>query len=968
MKKYFHNKKKSVSLYAAELNAPNQAKRVKEMEIGLKFRSGLSLFCKKSSVKIQALLFCLLSVCFFVSAPVSAFEDLPRSVEVLRPAMVVINAYNKQGQVIGVGSGFFINEDGYILTDRRLCVDASTVEAQTYAGDTYTELRVVAEDTTCDLLLLAIEEPLDHTAYIPLTDFILNYEEKVYLLGGPLPVAETVFSRTIGGISSTPVLGKYGWIGDRFSFWLSGGAVMNARGELVGVIQLSDLEKGMENLIIPAVKIGEAIKASVKGGQSETLTAWRQRVKQSQGSSINYSELIFCFHLGRYEQALSLLEMLRRAGQDDLDTLFLHGYALQNLERYNEGIELYKKVLEQDPDSHNTLFYLGVSYCALEKYEPGLVAFLNAHWLQPQDPHTCYNIAFTYQNLQDPKKAIEYYDLVLAIDDEYIPAYCQLGIIYYQLKRYPEAKKMLRRVLEINPEEITAYLYLGLILQDTQDYRGAVDFYEKALEAQPDIVIWYEMGYCWYYLGNYRQAIKCFQEYLSIDPESAGAYYYLGLAYDAQNYSYEALKAFTKATTIDPEIVGSIFEEGVKRYNEGRYDEAIEHLEFVLHIDPLYQEGHRYLAHAYYQQDYDKLSSDALDKPNRNNQYEDAMSDYEEALKSNPEDVEVLYYLGVSYQTRSLYKEAIDLYQQVINLQNDHVDSYLKLAQCYTAEKDYEKAIITYEKALLYQEENPMILSGLGDVYLLQTDYATAIHYYQESLKIFPQNCETYCNLGLAFAGDKRFESAVEAFQQSIAVDRSYEFAYRSLAEFYYERELYKEAFTVYKTWDGFQPGQVWVYYGLGNTCRQMGLFDQAEKMYNKALVIGENKRDKLVGAVYAGLGLLYCERQEYEEAIKAFQTATGSCYLEDAEAYYLMGWIYFQQARYHTSIVYLKEAIKYDPAYEEAYYYLGSCYIEVDDLASAEEAYQTLEELNPERAEELLALISTAKTGNAAQ
>ena len=68
---------------------------------------------------------------FFSVGQVTAQENLPRLVKKIQPAVVTIIAYDKQGKVIGQGSGFFINQDGRFLTNYHVLAGANRALVKT---------------------------------------------------------------------------------------------------------------------------------------------------------------------------------------------------------------------------------------------------------------------------------------------------------------------------------------------------------------------------------------------------------------------------------------------------------------------------------------------------------------------------------------------------------------------------------------------------------------------------------------------------------------------------------------------------------------------------------------------------------------------------------------------------------------------------------------------------------------------
>jgi serine protease Do len=138
----------------------------------------------------------------------------------------------------GLGSGVIVNHDGYILTNNHVVAGADTVRVELTDRRVF-EARIVGSDEPSDLAVLKIEA--SQLPVVPLGDSeSVNVGDVVLALGNPMGVGQTV---TMGIISAK---GRATGLGDgSFEDFLqtdapintgnSGGALVNTRGELVGI-------------------------------------------------------------------------------------------------------------------------------------------------------------------------------------------------------------------------------------------------------------------------------------------------------------------------------------------------------------------------------------------------------------------------------------------------------------------------------------------------------------------------------------------------------------------------------------------------------------------------------------------------------------------------------------------------------------------------------------------------------------
>jgi len=89
------------------------------------------------------------------------------------------------------------------------------------------------------------------------------------------------------------------------------------------------------------------------------------------------------------------------------------------------------------------------------------------------------------------------------------------------------------------------WLKKGDALYDQGNYTEAIRAYDEAITLDPeDVYAWYNKGWALYSLGNYTEAIQAFDEAIRLDPEYAGAWTSKGIAFDEQGNYTEAIQCY----------------------------------------------------------------------------------------------------------------------------------------------------------------------------------------------------------------------------------------------------------------------------------------------------------------------------------------------------------------------------------------------------------------------------------------
>ena len=150
----------------------------------------------------------------------------------------------------GLGSGFFINEDGYLITNFHVIEGETQISIEVYhqrdgqlERRTYKQVRIVAMNKFQDLALLKItDEDAPKFVRVALGDAdYLSVGERVFAIGSPLGLERTVTE----GIVSTKTREFQGELYLQTTAQInpgnSGGPLFNLRGEVVGVTNMKIL-------------------------------------------------------------------------------------------------------------------------------------------------------------------------------------------------------------------------------------------------------------------------------------------------------------------------------------------------------------------------------------------------------------------------------------------------------------------------------------------------------------------------------------------------------------------------------------------------------------------------------------------------------------------------------------------------------------------------------------------------------
>lgn len=160
----------------------------------------------------------------------------------------------------GLGSGFFINADGYLITnfhvikgERHITVTRMVQNGQDSQRVIYKKIRIVAVDPFHDLAVLKIDEDIKDKI-TPLTlasRETPNIGDSVYVIGNPLGLERSVTEGVLSHAARNFGGNLYLQVDAPVNPGNSGGPLFNSHGQVIGVINMGILAMEGLNFAIP---------------------------------------------------------------------------------------------------------------------------------------------------------------------------------------------------------------------------------------------------------------------------------------------------------------------------------------------------------------------------------------------------------------------------------------------------------------------------------------------------------------------------------------------------------------------------------------------------------------------------------------------------------------------------------------------------------------------------------------------
>ena len=150
----------------------------------------------------------------------------------------------------------------------------------------------------------------------------------------------------------------------------------------------------------------------------------------------------------------------------------------------------------------------------------------------------------------------------------------------------------------------------------------------------------------------------------------------------------------------------------------------------------------------------------------RNDQDEEAVKAFAEAVRLDPDLAEAHFRLALGYESlgkreeaEGQYKKAVEAYKKYLEQHPDDAEAHYALGQIYAGLDRYSDAIREYREATKRKEDDPDMFYDLGVAYTKLAQYDAAAGAFSKSLEIDPDYYRAQDALDDAKEGIKRIKT-----------------------------------------------------------------------------------------------------------------------------------------------------------------------------------------------------------------
>ncbi len=380
----------------------------------------------------------------------------------------------------------------------------------------------------------------------------------------------------------------------------------------------------------------------------------------------------------------------------DFQPQFFKALSERGIENYEKATEILENLKVEHPDKAVVFFQLGLNYYDLEQNNLALENLEIADQLKPNDFDIREALFKVYEQQKNYKKAIELTSDLALKKPEYHEV---LANLYLITEQYPKALEALTLAEQKQGFDVHKDQLREVIFEAYDKPKAAISYYQKRIELEPyNPLNAYRLTRFLIQSEQYRKALETSKSLIDNHPHFTRAYVLktqIHIELDEVQQAFDALEVV---------VSDQFLEENYKV-------QAIEYIKSFVEKNPEYQDEFVQVLNVASQTAESSASFLDLglfyfetDKPR-------ALENFKKALTQNPQDFQILRYIGILELQLNNPPAAIETAEQALEIFPTQAVFMLMKGQALVEQTQYKAAEKVLNEAQTYIfEENDMML------------------------------------------------------------------------------------------------------------------------------------------------------------------------------------------------------------------------------------------------------------------
>lgn len=181
----------------------------------------------------------------------------------IKPSVVTIIVYEYNGKLKHIGSGFFYNKKGHIVSNSHVLSSNTRAEVKLLSGKKYPVGAIIERNEKKDIVKAQTHIPTA-SPFLKIANRRPAVGDKIMVAGSPMGLEQTITEGIVSAWRNLPGKGSVLQISAPVSPGSSGGPVLNMAGEVVGIASFQMIKGQNLNFAIPVESIFNTQKANTR--------------------------------------------------------------------------------------------------------------------------------------------------------------------------------------------------------------------------------------------------------------------------------------------------------------------------------------------------------------------------------------------------------------------------------------------------------------------------------------------------------------------------------------------------------------------------------------------------------------------------------------------------------------------------------------------------------------------------------
>ena len=244
-------------------------------------------------------------------------------------------------------------------------------------------------------------------------------------------------------------------------------------------------------------------------------------------------------------------------------------------------------------------------------------------------------------------------------------------------------------------------------------------------------------------------------------------------------------------------------------------------------------------------------------------QYQRALSNYDQAIKLDPDNFEALFPKVLLLYKMEKFDEALHTIEKAIDLQPENLDIWYHKGVILEKLERYEEALFALDTDLLIDDKDVKSWTDKANILIRLERYKEALEAFDEILKLDPDNTEAKQNkeLGTKELKKQEFSSLINEIKSQI------------------QKKDYSKVIDRCDKANEIYPDNYYPYLYKGNSFYELEQYEDAVEYYNKVLEIDSTNVESLNNK-----GLVLHKLGKYQDSVECYDKILA-IYANDKEA-----------------------------------------------------------------------------------